>query len=134
MNVDVNTSVTVNFSMPMKCGSINKHTFRLKPVGYADIAASSVTCSGSTAVFTPTRGLAVSTRYRIRFVGNVKAGNGKTLKDGFTSNFTTSPNTRPPATATPTATAHSDRHPDGDFDLDRHRHRDGNCHRDSDRD
>ncbi len=98
VDVDVQTSITVNFSLPMKCGSINKHTFRLKPVGFGDIAAGSITCCGSSATFTPTRGLAVSTRYKMYFVGAVKAANGKTLKDGFSSDFTTvrTPDLRPP--------------------------------------
>ena len=65
VDVDVETSITVNFSLPMSCGSINKHTFRLKPVGWSNIAASSITCSGSIAIFTPSRALAVNTRYRI---------------------------------------------------------------------
>src|ERR1700722_9369034 len=107
VEVDVRTSVSVNFSLPMKCETINKHTFRLRPVGSKDIAASSVTCSGSSASFTPSQALAVKTRYKVRFIGRVKAANGEKLKDGFRSAFTTSPNSRPPATATPTATATS---------------------------
>jgi Ice-binding-like/Bacterial Ig-like domain len=107
VDVDLLTSITVNFSMPMSCGSVNKHTFRVKPIGWHPIGASSITCSGSTATFTPSRGLAVSTRYRIQFVGTIKAANGTTLKEGFHSDFTTAPNSRPPATATPTPTATS---------------------------
>ena len=79
VDVNVQTSITVNFSLPMKCGSIDKHTFRVKPFGFPDIAASNITCGGSSATFTPTRGLAVSRRYRIYFVGTVKAANGEKL-------------------------------------------------------
>ena len=97
-DIDVQTSITVNFSLPMSCRSINKHTFRLKPIGWSNIAASSITCTGSIAVFTPSRALAVNTKYRIQLVGTVKAANGAALKGGFHSDFTTAPTPglRPP--------------------------------------
>src|SRR5260370_18986619 len=107
VDVDVQTKITVNLSVAMKCGSINEKTFSVRPAGSRDIPARSVTCSGSSAIFTPAKDLAVSTTYKVRFVGTVKAADGQKLKDGFSSDFTTSPNSRPPATATPTATATS---------------------------
>ena len=107
VDVDVQTNITVNFSLPMNCGTINKSTFRLKRVGFWDVLPRSVTCSGSAATLTPSQDLAVSTRYKVRLIGNVKAANGTKLKDGFISGFTTGPNSQPPATATPTATATS---------------------------
>src|ERR1700722_3985549 len=104
-DVDVRTSITVTFSIPMNCGTINKRTFRLKRVGFSNVLPRSVTCSGSSATLTPTQDLAVNTTYKVRLIGNVKADNGTKLKDGFISGFTPGPNSQPPATATPTATA-----------------------------
>ena len=106
-DIDVQTSITVNFSLPMSCRSINKHTFRLKPIGWSNIAASSITCTGSIAVFTPSRALAVNTKYRIQLVGTVKAANGAALKEGFHSDFTTAPNSRPPRHRDPNRNCHS---------------------------
>jgi hypothetical protein len=105
VNVAVNTTVTVNFDVPMDCKTISTHTFRLKAVRHMPIAPASVTCSGSSATFTPLNDLAVSTSYKIQFYGKITDTKGKALRDGFESDFTTGPNTRPPATATPTATA-----------------------------
>ncbi len=107
VDVAVQTSITVNFSVPMDCRSINKSTFRLKRVGFWDVLPRTVTCSGSIASLIPAQDLLVSTRYKLRIIGTVKAANGTKLKDGFISGFTTGPNSRPPATATPTATATS---------------------------
>ncbi len=104
MNVPVDTAVTVNFSEPMKCLSLNRHTFRLKAVNSTHIKARNVTCSSTSASLIPLKALAINTQYTIRFVGTIKARDGRTLNDKFTSRFTTGPNSEPPATTTPTAT------------------------------
>jgi len=64
VGVPVETTVIVNFSLPMKCRSINRRTFQLDAVGRVHIAARSVTCNGDSATFTPSGALAINTRYR----------------------------------------------------------------------
>ena len=106
VDVPVNTTVTVNFSLPMDCKTINKNNFRLKDIRHGRLAAESVSCSGTSATLTPLSDLAVSTRYEVVLHGKIRALNGTLLWDnGWGYDFTTSPNARPPATATPTATA-----------------------------
>src|SRR5882757_941263 len=83
INVPVNTTVTVNFSVPMNCKTISTQTFRLKAIRHMPIAPQSVTCSGSSATFTPLNDLAVSTSYKIQFYGKITDKNGKALRDGF---------------------------------------------------
>jgi Ice-binding-like/Bacterial Ig-like domain len=105
-NVPVNTAVTVNFSLPINCGTINRQTFELKDYRRRPVAASSVRCSGSTAIFTPSSNLAINTRYAVVFHARIVALDGRALwANGWGYDFTTGPNTEPPATATPTATA-----------------------------
>src|SRR5882762_9367942 len=43
INVPVNTTVTVNFSVPMNCKTISTQTFRLKAIRHMPIAPQSVT-------------------------------------------------------------------------------------------
>jgi hypothetical protein len=108
IDVPVNASVTVNFSLPMNCNSINKNTFRLKVVKHGKIPAVSVTCSGASATLTPLSDLSINTRYQIVFHDRIAATSGATLwNNGNSFRFTTGPGTRPPATATPTPTATS---------------------------
>src|ERR1700735_114507 len=107
-NVPVNTTVTVVFSLPIDCHSINRKTFEIKASRRKPLAAERITCSGSTAIFTPRNDLAINTRYEVVFHGRITALNGRNLwANGFGYDFTTGPNTEPPATATPTATATS---------------------------
>ena len=107
INVPVNTSINVNFSMPMDCDSIRKSTFLLKAFRHVRIAGS-IGCSGSSATLTPFCNLEANTRYEIVFHGKLRAVNGAALWDnGYGFDFTTGPDVRPPATATPTATATS---------------------------
>ncbi len=107
-DVSVNARVTVNFSMPMKCNSLNPNTFKLHAYKLIHIAAGSVTCSGNSATFTPLGALAINTLYKLKFVGSVKGFNGRALKTDFESFFTTGENfTTPTPTATATATASS---------------------------
>ncbi len=106
INVPVNTTVTVNFSEPMNCNTINRNNFRLKDVRHGRLAAETITCSGTSATLTPVSDLAVSTRYEVVLHGKIRSANGKLLWDnGWGYDFTTAPNSEPPATATPTATA-----------------------------
>ncbi|MFZ0679771.1 Ig-like domain-containing protein [Candidatus Binatus sp.] len=106
VDVPVNTTVTVNFSLPMDCSTINRNNFRLKDVRHGRLAAESISCSGTSATLTPLSDLAVSTRYEVVLHGKIRAANGTLLWDnGWGYDFTTAPNTEPPATATPTATA-----------------------------
>src|ERR1700722_14275276 len=106
VDVPVNTTVTVNFSLPMDCQTINSNNFRLKDVRHGRLAAESVSCSGSSSTLTPLSDLAVSTRYEVVLHGKIRAVNGTLLWDnGWGYDFTTAPNARPPVTATPTATA-----------------------------
>ncbi len=106
INVPVTTTVTVNFSLPIDCHSINRQTFEIKASRRKPLAAERITCSGNTAIFTPKNDLAINTRYEVVFHGRITALNGRNLwANGFGYDFTTGPNTEPPATATPTATA-----------------------------
>jgi hypothetical protein len=106
IDVPVNTSVTINFSLPMDCKTINRNNFRLKDVRHGRLAAESVTCSGTSATLTPLSDLAVNTRYEVVLHGKIRAVNGTLLWDnGWGYDFTTAPSAEPPATATPTATA-----------------------------
>jgi Ice-binding-like/Bacterial Ig-like domain len=104
LDVPVNTTVTVNFSMPMKCNSINPNTFKLDAFKLIRIAAGRVTCNGNSATFTPLGALAINTLYKLKFVGSVKGFNDRTVKTDFESFFTTGENFNTP---TPTATATS---------------------------
>jgi Ice-binding-like/Bacterial Ig-like domain len=106
VDVPINTTVTVNFSLPMDCKTINRNNFRLKDIRHGRLAAESVSCSGTSATLTPLSDLAVSTRYEVVLHGKIRALNGTLLWDnGWGYDFTTAPNAEPPATATPTATA-----------------------------
>src|SRR5580658_207164 len=105
IDVPVETSITVNFSLPMDCKSINKNTFWLKTVMGGHIVPGSITCGGNSATFAPSIALKINSRYRLNITGAVKAFNGKTLRDAFESYFTTgSSSPTPTATATSTAT------------------------------
>src|SRR5260370_10122343 len=51
VNVDVRTKITVNFSLPMKCGSINEKTFSVTHAGSPCIATRTYASSSSTGIF-----------------------------------------------------------------------------------
>ncbi|MGA6970408.1 MAG: Ig-like domain-containing protein, partial [Candidatus Binatus sp.] len=107
-DVSIYTSVTVNFSDPMDCNSKGLKSFRLdsaKPAGGTTV------CDGSTVIFTPRDALEIKTKYKIKFVGTVKALDGRVMNDDFKSSFTTGEGglPTPTATLTPTATPTSTR-------------------------
>ena len=72
INVPINTTVTVNFSEPMDCNTINRNNFRLKDVRNGRLAAETIACSGASATLTPVSDLAVSTRYEVVLHGKIQ--------------------------------------------------------------
>jgi len=80
MNVSVDTAVTVFFSIPIDCKNINRDTFRLDALKRVRIVPSSITCAGTSATLTPQGPLANETRYRIKFIGTIRAMDGRTMK------------------------------------------------------
>ena len=139
VDVDVQTSITVNFSVLMSCGSIDKHTFRVKPVGWHPIGASSVTCSGSSATFTPSR----ATRGQHQVQDSVRRnGQGRQRHDvegGLSLGFYHCAELPASGHRDADRDCHSDcgiycdRNCDDDRFGDSDRHSDGDCQRDADR-
>ena len=86
--VDVNKTVTANFSMAMDPSTINGTTFTLRQG--ATVVTGTVSYSGATASFDPTTALAVGTTYTATITTGAKNLAGVALASNYTWNFTTS--------------------------------------------
>ena len=86
--VDVNKTVTANFSMAMDPSTINGTTFTLRQG--ATVVTGTVSYSGATASFDPTTALAVGTTYTATITTGAKNLAGVAMASNYTWNFTTS--------------------------------------------
>lgn len=86
--IPVNSPFSVQFSDPLNCATVTASNFMLvAPNGVALPGA--LSCSGSMAVFTPTRLLASSTTYTANLSTAITDAEGDPLANPFSSNFTT---------------------------------------------
>jgi len=92
-----NTVVTATFSRAMNPATINDTTFTLKGPG-ATAVAGIVTYAASTATFTPSRPLALSTLYTATITTGAQDTFGNALTSNFVWTFTTGSTTCPPPT------------------------------------
>jgi hypothetical protein len=88
--VDLNASVTVQFSEIMNPATINGTTVTLRAIGAGSDVPATVTYAGVTAVLDPTDPLALGTTYRVTVSGSVADPSGNTLGSDDTWTFTTS--------------------------------------------
>jgi hypothetical protein len=86
-NVGVDAKITVNFSGAANCATVNATTFKLTG---ATAVAGTVSCSGSTATFSPNALLANDTQYTASLEASVAGSNGVTLGAPQSWTFTTS--------------------------------------------
>jgi hypothetical protein len=86
-SVGIDTKITVNFSGPANCATVNATTFKL--LGAAAVNGT-VSCSGSTATFSPNALLASDTQYTASLEASVAGSNGVTLGTLQSWTFTTS--------------------------------------------
>jgi len=105
VGVSVLASVTVNFNTPMNCNSLTPASFLLNAVNLVHIHAGRVDCLGTSATFTPLAALSSNTRYAIRFVGPIRAVNGKPFDVKFRTVFTTGTSATPDVIPTPMPTS-----------------------------
>ena len=89
------TAVTATFSEAMLASTINTTTFTLKGPGGAAVAGV-VTYAASTATFTPTNPLALSTLYTATITTGAENLNGNALASNFAWTFTTGSTTCAP--------------------------------------
>lgn len=80
----LSSQITVTFSEPMKASTINNTTFTL-----SNGATGTVTYSGSTATFTPSTYLALSTSYTAFTTTGVQDAAGNSMAHYFSWTFTT---------------------------------------------
>ncbi|MBM9500132.1 Ig-like domain-containing protein [Leptospira sp. 201903071] len=95
VSVPVNTSVSVAFSETMNCASLNTTSFQLNN---GAVVAGTVSCSGSTATFTPSAALAFNTSYTATISVGAQDLAGNPIASAFSWNFTTgsAPDSTPP--------------------------------------
>ena len=86
-DIAISTTVSVNFSEAINCSTVTLANVTLSSSGGA--VTGSITCSGSSATFTPTSALSYSTLYTLTVSTNVNDGAGNALANVFTSSFTT---------------------------------------------
>jgi len=97
VDVVINGTVTVTFSKAMDCGTLSDATFQLETSGSA--IPGNVTCSSSSAIFTPSADLLVLTKYTATITKGIKDLAGNALATDYAFSFTTVP---PPDTTPPT--------------------------------
>jgi predicted small lipoprotein YifL len=101
VDVPVNRSILANFSEAMNPSTINGSTFAVVAVP-PDAPGANVTgaisCTGTTAVFTPSSALQYSTTYTVTISADVRDLSGNALAAPYVSVFTTgaAPDTTPP--------------------------------------
>ncbi|AOP36297.1 hypothetical protein A0128_19950 [Leptospira tipperaryensis] len=95
VSVPVNTSLSVAFSETMNCTSLTSLSFTLSN---GSAVSGSVSCSGSTATFTPTSSLSFNTNYTANISTAAKDLAGNMLASSFSWSFTTgsAPDSTPP--------------------------------------
>ncbi|AOP33601.1 hypothetical protein A0128_06915 [Leptospira tipperaryensis] len=95
ISVPVNSSVSVAFSETMNCASLNSASFQLNN-GAA--VPGTVTCTGSTATFTPSSSLLFNTGYTATISVGAQDLAGNPITSAFSWNFTTgsAPDSTPP--------------------------------------
>ncbi len=81
--VSVNTAITATFGEAMNAATVTDTTFTISGV------AGTVSCSGTTAVFTPSSPLAYSTRYTATITKGVKDMAGNAMAANYSWSFTT---------------------------------------------
>lgn len=87
--VPINQVVTATFSQAATCATVTTSSFTLK--GPAGAVAGTVTCSGSTATFTPTSLLASNTAYTATLTTAVQDSLGDPLLSNYVWSFATAP-------------------------------------------
>src|ERR1035437_2066851 len=95
-NVDVGTSVTATFSLPMNCATLNKTTFTITDPSRVAFNGA-VTCSGNVATLMPGDALAYSTTYTATITTGATSTGGIPLIGAYVWTFTT---ITPPPTVT----------------------------------
>ncbi|MBM9576887.1 Ig-like domain-containing protein [Leptospira sp. 201903070] len=95
VSVPVNTSVSVAFSETMNCATLNTVSFQLNN---GAVVAGTVSCSGSTATFTPSSNLLFNTSYTATISVGAQDLAGNSIVSAFSWNFTTgsAPDSTPP--------------------------------------
>lgn len=101
IGVVVNAAISVTFSEPINPATITGAAFSVK-AGTVDVPGT-ISCSGTTATFTPTGKLAYSTVYNVTITTGVKDLSGNALANNYGSGFTTTSSDSPPG-AVPTVT------------------------------
>lgn len=93
MNAAINTTASVNFSEPIDCATVTANSITVT-TGGAPVPGT-LSCSGSSATFTPTGSLALSTTYTFSIGRGVRDPAGNALSSEFVSTFSTA--AAPPA-------------------------------------
>jgi Bacterial Ig-like domain len=97
-----NTTISASFSEAMTNATLTNATFTVSPYAGGAVVVGTVNVSGNTATFSPTTGLADSTRYVATISGTVRDAAGNALGTDYTWRFTTgaAPDTTAPTVAT----------------------------------
>jgi len=100
--ITLNASVSATFSEAMANATLNTSSFTLKPSAGGPAVTGTVNVSGNTATFTPSSGLAGSTRYTATIGAGVTDAAGNALGSSYVWQFTTgaAPDTTPPTVST----------------------------------
>ncbi len=86
MNVALNATISATFSRAINCSTVTGSTFRVNN----GAIAGTVSCTGTTARFTPSSGLANGTTYSATLTGGgIKDTTGNALAGNYTWTFTT---------------------------------------------
>lgn len=103
--VAINSNIIVTFSEAMDESTVNTTTFTVKDASNNAVAGT-VTCSGTSATFTPSSSLAASTTFTVTIAAGVKDSAGNATASDSTWTFTTgTAGTAPSAPTGVTATA-----------------------------
>ena len=112
-NVPVDVSITVTFNEEMDASTINNQTISLTDSTGTNVMNGTVTCSGTTATFTPNENLTMNGEYRLTISAGIKDVAGNAMVGPYACPFTTGTTTSDDYTITATAGANGSISPSG---------------------